>query len=53
MKTWAVALITAVCLLAGGCRTNTEIVLLERQNRMLEDEVYRCAGSSTTTAMGC
>ena len=26
---------------SAGCRTNTNIALLERQNRLLEDEIYR------------
>ncbi len=29
------------CLLATGCRTNPDMVLLERENRLLQDENYR------------
>ncbi|MBN2578133.1 MAG: hypothetical protein JXB10_04000 [Pirellulales bacterium] len=44
MKTWSTALMAAACLLGGGCRIDPAIVLLERENRMLEDEIYRLRG---------
>ncbi len=40
MKTWQEALVPLVCLLALGCRPNPNIVLLERENRELEDTIY-------------
>jgi hypothetical protein len=44
MKTWPIAVVALLCLLVGGCRTDPAIVLLERENRMLEDEIYRLRG---------
>jgi hypothetical protein len=44
MKTWPIALMTLACLLVGGCRTDPATVLLERENRLLEDEIYRLRG---------
>jgi len=44
MKTWPIVLIVLACLLAGGCRTDPATVLLERENRLLEDEIYRLRG---------
>jgi hypothetical protein len=42
MKIWPIAvLITLICLLSSGCRTDPRIALVERDNRRLEDEIYR------------
>jgi hypothetical protein len=38
MKTWPLAL---VCLVTAGCRTDPAVMLLERENRQLEDRVYQ------------
>lgn len=37
MRAWMLAV---VCLAACGCRTDPDIVLLERENRLLEDRIY-------------
>ena len=44
MKTSPLAVAGVICLALAGCRTDPSITLLERQNRMLEDEVYRLRG---------
>ncbi len=44
MKTPPLAVGVLICLALAGCRTDPSITLLERQNRMLEDEVYRLRG---------
>jgi len=41
MKLWPIAAIGLSCLLSSGCRTDPAIQLLERDNRRLEDEIYR------------
>lgn len=42
MKTWPFAVVVGLgCLAALGCRVDPAIELLERQNRILEDEIYR------------
>ena len=41
MKLWPIAVIGLSCLLLSGCRTDPAIQLLERDNRRLEDEIYR------------
>ncbi|MCC6124457.1 MAG: hypothetical protein IT426_05830 [Pirellulales bacterium] len=41
MKIWPIAAIGLTCLLIAGCRTDPAIQLLERDNRRLEDEIYR------------
>jgi len=41
MKLPTIALAALACLTLLGCRTDPSVTLLERQNRMLEDEVYR------------
>ncbi|NUQ61759.1 MAG: hypothetical protein HUU20_04675 [Pirellulales bacterium] len=40
MRPWLNALVVLACLAAAGCRTDPNIVLLERENRELEDTVY-------------
>ncbi len=44
MKKSPLAVAGLFCLVLAGCRTDPSITLLERQNRMLEDEVYRLRG---------
>ena len=44
MKTSPLAVVGFIVLALAGCRTDPSITLLERQNRMLEDEVYRLRG---------
>jgi len=44
MKTSPLAVAGLFCLALAGCRTDPSVTLLERQNRMLEDEVYRLRG---------
>jgi hypothetical protein len=44
MKTWPIAVIGLACLIFSGCRTDPAIQLLERDNRRLEDEIYRLRG---------
>ncbi len=44
MKTSPLAVAGLFCLVLAGCRTDPSITLLERQNRMLEDEVYQLRG---------
>jgi hypothetical protein len=44
MKTSPLAVAGLFCLALAGCRTDPSITLLERQNRMLEDEVYQLRG---------
>jgi len=44
MKTSPLAVVGLICLVLAGCRTDPSITLLERQNRILEDEVYRLRG---------
>lgn len=41
MKWWQFALVGPVCLVVAGCRTDPQIMLLERENRLQEDEIYR------------
>jgi hypothetical protein len=41
MKFWPIAVLGLTCLLISGCRTDPAIQLLERDNRRLEDEIYR------------
>jgi hypothetical protein len=44
MKTWSLAVVVFTSLFFAGCRTDPSIMILERQNRQLEDEVYRLRG---------
>ncbi|HEY4760165.1 MAG TPA: hypothetical protein VIH42_06265, partial [Thermoguttaceae bacterium] len=44
MKTWPFAVVVLVLLALVGCRTDPTITLLERQNRLMEDEIYRLRG---------
>ncbi len=44
MKTWQIAVMGIMFLVLAGCRADPAVTLLERQNRMLEDEVYRLRG---------
>jgi hypothetical protein len=44
MKKSPLAVAGLFCLVLAGCRTDPSVTLLERQNRMLEDEVYRLRG---------
>ena len=44
MKKSPLAVAGLFCLVLAGCRTDPSITLLERQNRMLEDEVYQLRG---------
>jgi hypothetical protein len=44
MKMWSIAIIGLSCLTLTGCRTDPAIQLLERENRQLEDEIYRLRG---------
>jgi hypothetical protein len=44
MKKSPLAVAGLFCLILAGCRTDPSITLLERQNRMLEDEVYQLRG---------
>ena len=41
MKIWPIAVIGLTCLIFSGCRTDPRITLVERDNRRLEDEIYR------------
>jgi len=44
MKTLRIALVVGLCLTAAGCRLaqrQQQVTALERQNRLLEDEIYR------------
>lgn len=45
MKTSPLAVVGLICMALAGCRTDPSITLLERQNRLLEDEVYRLRGA--------
>jgi len=54
MKTRHFVVLAAVCLASVGCRVDPRIAMLERQNRLLEDEIYRlrweledCQGKGT------
>lgn len=40
MKLWQEALVSLACLFVLGCRTDPNIVLLERENRELENTIY-------------
>ena len=40
MDTWKWAVYVVLCLIAAGCRTDPRITALERENRMLEDQLY-------------
>jgi hypothetical protein len=44
MKTPPLAVVGIICLALAGCRTDPSIALLERQNRLMEDEIYRLRG---------
>jgi hypothetical protein len=44
MKAWPFAVVGLICLVAAGCRTDPGIVLLERELRIQEDEIYRLRG---------
>ena len=44
MKTWPFAAVVLFSLVVAGCRTDPSIMMLERQNRTLEDENYRLRG---------
>jgi hypothetical protein len=44
MNRWPIAVIVLTCLLFSGCRTDPRIQLVERDNRRLEDEIYRLRG---------
>jgi hypothetical protein len=44
MKMSLLAVAGLICLALAGCRTDPTVTLLERQNRLLEDEVYRLRG---------
>jgi hypothetical protein len=44
MKTWSIAVIGLSCLMFSGCRADPAVALLERDNRLLEDEIYRLRG---------
>jgi hypothetical protein len=44
MKIWPVAVLALSCLIFSGCRTDPRIALVERDNRRLEDEIYRLRG---------
>jgi hypothetical protein len=44
MKTWPFAVVGLICLCLAGCRADPGVTLLERQNRLLEDEIYRLRG---------
>ena len=41
MKPWPVSVLLAGCLSLAGCRTNPNIVLLERELRLQEDRIYQ------------
>ncbi len=41
MRSRQLVIIAAACLIAAGCRTDPNTVLLERQLRLQEDEIYR------------
>ena len=41
MRTWQLAVVGLVLLATTGCRTDPKIVMLERDNRLKEDEIYR------------
>ncbi|MGW8257985.1 MAG: hypothetical protein ACWGMZ_10905 [Thermoguttaceae bacterium] len=53
MKTWPFAIVALASFFFAGCRTDPAITLLERQNRMLEDEVYRLRGLLDDCSGGC
>ncbi len=44
MKSWQLSVVGLACLVAAGCRTDPNIVLLERELRLQEDEIYRLRG---------
>jgi hypothetical protein len=44
MKTSPLAVVGFICLALAGCRTDPSVTLLERQNRQMEDEIYRLRG---------
>lgn len=44
MKSWPFAVVGLACLVAAGCRTDPNILLLERELRIQEDEIYRLRG---------
>jgi hypothetical protein len=44
MKIWPVAVFAFISLIFTGCRTDPRIALVERDNRLLEDEIYRLRG---------
>ena len=44
MKTWPYAFVCAVLLPALGCRTDQNLVLLENENRRIEDVTYELKG---------
>jgi hypothetical protein len=41
MKSWQFAVVGLACLAVAGCQTDPNIVLLERELRLQEDELYR------------
>jgi len=51
MKSWQLvvtaAVLPAVLPVVVGCRTDPNVVLLERENRMLEDQIYRLRAQLT------
>jgi hypothetical protein len=56
MRLWQEALVSLACLLALGCRTDPNIVLLERENRELEDTIYElqaCLEKYDYNLQGC
>lgn len=44
MKSWQLSVVGLACLVAAGCRTDPNMVLLERELRLQEDEIYRLRG---------
>lgn len=44
MKSWQFTVLGVACLAMAGCRTDPSIAILTRENRVLEDEVYRLRG---------
>ena len=44
MKSWQFTVVGVACLAMAGCLTDPSVAILTRQNRLLEDEVYRLRG---------
>ena len=52
MKFWQLAVVVTAALAVTGCRTDPIIAMVERENRLLEDEIYRLQECISNYRMG-